>query len=109
MKSNIPLLGTFFTNEDVIELTKHGVDCEKDVRKFLEELKDYFLKTWRPEYHNVIYTIKTLDDLNKNLLNYPSQGGHEILSNSFTGPCEHLDILSEKSRSLLGYFYGIHL
>ena len=47
--------------------------------------------------------------LNKKYLeNYPSHRGHGIIDDSFTGVCPHLDILSEKSKFLLGYFYGIY-
>ena len=42
--------------------------------------------------------------------NYPSNGGREIISNSFEcASDEDLEVLSEKTIELLGYFYHIHL
>ena len=51
-----------------------------------------------------------LEQLNKEyLLEYPSTGGYHVIDDSFTGPECPVHILSTKSKSLLGYFYGIHL
>ena len=52
----------------------------------------------------------TIEEFNKLICNYPSTGGREILSNSFEcASDEELDLLSEKTIEILGYFYHIHL
>ena len=51
-----------------------------------------------------------MEELNeKHLENYPSTAGHHILDSAFTGPACPTEILSDKSKGLLGYFYGIYL
>lgn len=113
-KKNFPkpnnILYDFLENNDIEELTKQNLDIEKDLETFVHQMRDYFNLVWRPEFHDQLKLLDSgkLCDLNK-ILSYPSTGGDAILDDSFTGPCEHLDILSDTSKSLLGYFYGIHL
>ena len=113
-KKNFPepnnILYDFVENNDIEELTKQQLDIEKDLETFVYQMRDYFNLVWRSEFHNELKLLDSgkLYDLNK-ILSYPSYGGYAILEDSFTGPCEDIDILSDTSKSLLGYFYGIHL
>ena len=103
---------SFVSEKDLIYLNKLGIDYDEDIKIFINEMKSYFYKNW-----NTIY-YKDIDKMNKNTIeefniligNYPSTEGYEILSNAFE--CildEDLDLLSEKTIEILGYFYHIHL
>ena len=101
-------MDSFIKKQDIEELKKHGVKCPEDINIFIDELVKYFNETWREEFI-IKETITSLEQLNKKYLNhYPSFGGFQILDDSFTGPNCPIDILCDKSKSLLGYFYDIH-
>ena len=98
----------FVTPEDIIELTKHD-EHESDITTFIQELVTYFNSVWIKDTA-IKKEIYSLDQLNNDyLLGYPSTCGYHIIDDSFTGPTCPVNILSSKSKSLLGYFYGIHL
>jgi hypothetical protein len=85
---------------------------EKDIQIFVKEMKDFFENIWREEWLSKIQILESrkIDDLNKLLNNYPSTGGYHILEDSFCFVEEdNINILSDKSKEILGYFYGIHL
>jgi hypothetical protein len=113
-KNNFPnpnnVLDEFVKNEDIKVLINENLNVEQSIETFVHQLRDYFKLVWRPEFHDQLKLLDSgkLYDLNK-ILSYPSYGGYAILDDSFTGPCEDIDILSDTSKSLLGYFYGIHL
>jgi hypothetical protein len=96
----------FFTENDKKVLEFHGVNIDEDIPIFLQELKTYFETIWEKKYIDEL-DITNLDTFNKSI-NYPNWEGYQILDDSFTGPC-NIDCLSDKSISLLGYFYGINL
>ena len=97
---------SFVTDADLVELKKYDILAE-DITIFISELITYFNTIWPEEYK--IENVTTLDELNKShLLEYPSTGGYYILDDAFTGSCP-LQLLSNKSKILLGYFYHIHL
>lgn len=99
----------FITPKDIIELQKKNINYNEDLPIFLKEIRDYFNQTWSSSYF-INEPINDIDELNKVLLNYPSWGGYYILENSFTAiSTDNLDILSEKSKIILGYLYGICL
>ena len=100
----------FVTPEDLIELQKKNINYNEDLPIFLKEIRDYFNQTWSSSYF-INEPINDIDELNKNqLLNYPSWGGYYILESSFTAvSSDDLDILSDKSKIILGYLYGICL
>ena len=99
---------TFITEEDHVYFINNNIEYNVDIPVFLRELREYFNATWDPCYF-IVEEIASIDELNSNhLLNYPSYGGNQILDDSFTGP-GHTEILSYRSRLLLGYLYGIHL
>jgi hypothetical protein len=102
---------SFVSDIDVTELKKHGINYEEDIIVFLNEMKQYFYKTWSKDYHKDVDNMEnTIEDFNKLIGGYPSNGGYEILSNSFDGSTdEELEILSEKTIGILGYFYHIYL
>ena len=102
---------SFVSEKDVDELKTHGINYDEDIIVFINEMKNYFYKTWRKEYHKDIDNIEnTIEDFNKLIGDFPSNGGHEIISNSFEcATDEDLEILSEKTIEILGYFYHIYL
>ena len=98
----------FVTNDDINELKKCNIAYETDVIIFLTEIRKYFNTHWRKEFY-IKDEISSIDELNKeHLLDYPSTGGYHVLEDSFTGPCQ-VNLLSEKSKTILGYLYGINL
>lgn len=100
----------FVTPKDLIELQKKNINYSEDIPIFLNELRDYFNQIWSSSYY-INEPFNTIDELNKeHLLNYPSWGGYYILESSFSAiNSDDLDILSEKSKIILGYLYGIYL
>ena len=96
----------FITQKDIDELTKHGVDFEKDMKVFLKELKAFLIATWAKEYYKDIDKLDTqgLEILNKSI-NYPSTGAYHILEDTFCACDETIGILSNDSRRLFSYFY----
>ena len=99
----------FVTNKDYEEFSKYGENLDGAIEIFLDEIREYFNLVWQDKYA-IKEQIQSLDCLNKeHLLNYPSNGGDAILDDSFTGPECPVDILSPVSKTVLGYFYSIHL
>lgn len=107
---NFNTIDDFVTIKDIIELHKKNIDYNEDLPIFLKEIRDYFNQTWSRSYF-INEPINDIDELNKvHLLNYPSWGGYYILESSFSAiNSDDLDILSEKSKIILGYLYGIYL
>jgi len=101
---------SFVTEEDIIELRKHDIEFSEYETIFLKELKEFLIDTWRPEYHDNLEDLekKSIKEFNKIILDYPSWGGYYILEDTFTNN-QNINLLSEKSKGLIGYFYGIHL
>lgn len=96
----------FVTETDLENLNEIDIS-EADITIFITELINYFNTIWPTEFK--IENVTTLDDLNKlHLLEYPSTGGYYIIDDAFTGSCP-LQLLSNKSKILLGYFYHIYL
>ena len=101
---------SFVTQKDYDELSKNGVDFKSFQPIFLRELKLILLELWSKEYHKDLENLenKSLEDFNK-IINYPSHGGYAILENTFTNVDDiTMNIMSNTSKSLFGYFYGIH-
>ena len=99
----------FVTNDDINELKNRSIVYENDIIVFLKEIRKYFNTHWRIEFY-ITDDILSIDELNKKyLLNYPSTGGYHVLDDSFTGPSCQVDLLSNKSKIILYYFYGISL
>lgn len=104
------MVNSFVTPKDIQTLTsilnsnpKHHIEI------FLVEIRRYLNQVWSPE-DQIQKPLKSLAELNETyLLCYPSTGGYHILDSSFTGPDCPIELLSEASRGLLGYFYGIQL
>ena len=99
----------FVTHDDIEELAKHGHEnLEEDIKIFLTEIRQYLNTVWGKEYY-IEEELESIDKFNQEQLdNYPSTGGYHILDDSLTGSCP-THILSNKSKGLLGYFYGIQL
>jgi len=97
----------FVSQEDITELENNGVNTKTAIPTFIKELSTYFNKVWVEEYH-IKDNIDSLEQLNKEYLhNYPSTPGHYLIDDSFTGEDCPIEILSDTSKRLLGYFYGI--
>jgi hypothetical protein len=99
---------SFVSDKDLVELKKHGINFIEYEKVFLKELKDFLIKTWRSEFHKELKDLekKSIKDFNKIICDYPSWGGYHILEDTFN---ENIDLLSDKTQNLIGYFYGIHL
>jgi hypothetical protein len=98
----------FVSGKDIEELDKQGISYETDIKTFLSELRDLFNKIWEEKYY-INREIKDIEELNSEYLeNYPSTAGYYILESSFSG-CSEIDMLSQNTKIILGYLYGIHL
>ena len=97
---------TLLTAEDIKTLTDYGIIIKTDIPIFLQELKKYLESVWQKKNIDEL-DISNLETFNKSI-NYPSWEAYEILSNAFTGNCP-IEILSNKSQELLGFFYNIRL
>lgn len=107
---NKPTVKPFVTNKDKETLEREGVNFDEDMIMLLLELRLFFTKVWEPRYHKELENLedKDLDHFNK-IIDYPSWGGYHILEDSFTSVSdEDFAILSDRSKELIGYFYGIH-
>tara|TARA_B100000767_G_scaffold72007_1_gene68528 strand:- start:821 stop:1123 length:303 start_codon:yes stop_codon:yes gene_type:complete len=98
----------FVTQDDIIELNKHGIDFNKFQAIFLKELKEFLLEVWDNKYHKELINLEkySIENFNK-IINYPSYGGYYILEDTFTAV--NLNKLSNNTKNLIGYFYGIYL
>ena len=102
---------SFVSEKDIIELKKHGINYDEDIKVFINEMKHYFYKTWVSEYHKDIDNCtNTIESFNTLIGGFPSTGSAHIISDSFDDATdEDLEILSEKTIGILGYFYQIYL
>lgn len=101
-----------FVSERDLEYISHFDTNQKDVEVFVREMKKFFEKVWSEEWIPKLKILESgkIEELNHILCDYPSTGGYHILEDSFCFVEEQdIDILSDKSKDLLGYFYGIHL
>ena len=114
MTSNAPQSQSckpFVTDDDKIKLKPYVVSFEEDMKMFLLELRLFFQRTWESKHIAELENVeeKGIEHFNK-LIDYPSWGGYAVLEDSFTACSdEDIAILSDRSKGLLGYFYGIHL
>ena len=101
---------TFVTEKDIKYLEEKGVKFKQEYPIFLTELHNYLKAVWLEKYHDDLKPLQNgnIDEFNKKI-NYPSTGGYHILDNAFTASLEHIHIMSNNSRALFGYFYGIQL
>ena len=53
----------FVTEQDKKILKEQGVEYDKDVPLFIENIKQIFLDVWREEFTEEIKKIKTVEDL----------------------------------------------
>ena len=99
----------FVTQKDIDELARNDVNYEEDIKVFLTEMRKYCNEFTSPKDY-IENEWESLEQFNKEeLCNYPSYGGHCILDDMFTGNDCPLELLSNKTIGILGYFYGIHL
>lgn len=97
----------FVKQSDKEYLKTIGVDYDKDISVFIKEIKEFFTEVWREEFIEDIKKIKSIEDLNTYLNDYPSTGGKEILDSTFIFVTkEQYNIFSDKSKKILYYFYN---
>ena len=96
----------FVTPEDITELEGNGIDTKTAIPTLISEMCEFFNKVWHEDFH-IKEKIESLEELNqKHLCNYPTTSGYYLLDDSFTGEDCPIEILSDTSKELLGYFYG---
>ena len=96
----------FVTEQDKKILKEQGVDYDTDISIFIENMKALFLNVWREEFTEEIKKIKTIEDLNRCLHDYPSTGGKAMLDSTFTCLSEEKwSILAETSKKILDQMY----
>ena len=101
---------SFVSQKDYDKLLKNEIDLKEYLPIYLKELKEILLVLWQEKYHKDLENLenKTIEDFNK-IIDYPSYGGYAILEDTFTNVDDKtFNILSDKSKSIFGYFYGIH-
>ena len=103
------MVNSFVTPKDIQTLKEYHPDPNTDINKFLDEIRTYLNQVWGPE-DQIQNPLKSLAEFNeRHLQSYPSTAGYHILDSSFTGPDCPTELLSNSSKGLLGYFYGIQL
>lgn len=102
---------SFVTEQDIKLLEGHGVDFKTEYPIFLTELHTYLKSVWSAQYHGQLGPLLdgNIEQFNKNI-GFPSEGTAEMLSNTFTEVSdEDMNLLSNNTMALIGYFYHIHL
>lgn len=101
---------SFVKEKDIKYLEKQGVDFETEYPLFLTELYNFLKVVWPEMSHDDLTPLQNgnIDEFNKKI-DYPSWGGYIILDDAFTAAWDHIHIMSNKSKALFGYFYGINL
>ena len=104
------MVNSFVTQKDIQMLTSiFNSNPKLYIEIFLVEIRTYLNQVWGLE-DQIQEPLKSLAELNETyLLCYPSTGGYHILDSSFTGPDCPIELFSESSKGLVGYFYDIHL
>ena len=96
----------FITSEEMdnLNLTDRGI------RRFLLEMRIFFTSSWVPEYH---YLFHNLENTNLNhfniIIDWGTPRGYRILDDTFTACQDRIHLISDDSKKLLGYLYGIYL
>lgn len=103
----------FITPTDYKEFETYDDDLMRCLVTFKRELPIFLRARWSNEYEHDIVKIENcqsyVDTFNK-VINYPSTKGEEIIDNLFSTMDETtMNLLSNDSYAVFGYFYGIHL
>lgn len=103
------MVKSFITPKDIQELKEYHPELNKDIILFLDEIRTYLNQVWGLEYQ-IVNKLQNIEELNEKYLEkYPSTAGYHILDSAFTGPDCPTELLSNSSKRLLGYFYGIYI
>ena len=99
------------TYKDYKTFAKNDDDLQKCLRAFQADMPDYLRKRWTPDYEEEIQKIEragnVIQAFNRSI-GYPGYGGAVILDDMFTCVEEdELDMLSDDTYTVLGYFYNI--
>ncbi len=103
----------FITYKDYETFAENDDDLEQCLSAFKKDMPGFLRMQWRNEFHNRIPAIEksgdTLQAFNKSI-DYPSWEGYTILEDLFTCVEDKvMDMLSDDTYTILGYFYKIHL
>jgi len=99
------------TYKDYETFAENDDDLQKCLRAFQADIPDYLRKRWSSDYHADILKIEragnVIQAFNQSI-GYPSSGGAAILDDMFTFVDEDdLNMLSDDTYTVLGYFYNI--
>lgn len=99
------------TYKDYETFEKNNDDLQKCLRAFQTDMPDYLRKRWISDYQEEILKIErsgnVIQAFNRSI-GYPGWGGAAILDDIFTCVEEdELDMLSDDTYTVLGYFYNI--
>lgn len=100
-----------FSKDEKETLLKYGVKVERDLPIFTKELYAYLKHEWHEDSHYELEPLKNndIEGFNK-MIGFPGSKGFAIIDDSFTGPpYEDSPQLSNTSKQLLGWIYGIYL
>ena len=101
----------YFSEDDKRLLSTYGVKVEKHMPIFTKELYEYLKHNWSERFHEELEPLKNndIDAFNK-IIGFPGFKGFSIIDDSFTGtPKENSPSLSDTTRELIGWIYGIYL
>ena len=100
-----------FSKDEKETLSKYGVKVERDLPIFIKELYAYLKNEWHEDSHHELEPLKNNDiEGFNNIIGFPGNRGFAIIDDSFTGePYEDSPQLSNTSKQLLGWIYGIYL
>ena len=101
------------TYKDYETFVENDDDLQKCLRAFQADMPDYLRKRWRSEYEEEILKIEragnVIQTFNRSI-GYPGYKGVAILDDMFTLVEENdLDMLSDDTYTVLGYFYNIQM
>ena len=103
----------FIRPNDYKEFEKHEDDLGRCLEAFKRDLPTFLRKNWQEQYEPDIQKIENshnpIETFNK-CINFPSNMSEAIIDDLFSGvDDEALELLSDDTYSIFGYFYGIHL
>jgi hypothetical protein len=101
----------FVTKNDFKSMEEKGIDFNNEYPVFLTEFHNYLKSVWPVSYCHWITPLQNgnIEQFNANI-GYPSNDTYYMLEDSFTAVSdEDMNLLSNNTMALIGYFYNIHL
>ncbi len=93
------------SEQDIEKLKKEGIDCEKNLKPFIQAMVLWFRETWSDEYQEQLANFgeeSTLEDFNS-LFKNSHTTRQEIIKNMTSGPgsgTDPRDYLEEESMKI---------